>query len=468
MGRKNLLFLMTDQLVYDAMGHITKGIQTPYLDRLAERAVCFSRCYTGAPLCMPARASLATGLYPQELGIEDNGCEGLTMQSETWMQRVRDAGYETALFGKAHLHKFPSDMRDKEEQTRHYGYEIVNEMPGPRTYGIKKSSYYDYLKEHHLLECYCRDMDRRYREGHVYDCSPTPLPIKDYADVYIADRALEYLENVPQKRPWFCTVGFGGPHDPWDTPKEYADIYSDFAPPAPRKKPVSLNPDRPRGVYDEILNGKYDVSLTEDILNMTRENVDGLRRSYYGHVTLIDKQVGRILSCLEKRGMLDNTIIVFTSDHGEQNGDYGLLFKQTFFETSVRVPMMIAIPGEKHKRIDTPVELMDAGATLCDLLGVNQNLGHARSWLPMINGCSGEKKRIVSQLFGETMLIENSFKAVFNKKDEVYLLFNLEEDPEETRNMAATKQTQEIEEKMKQSLGEWRDTLKIPNIKNGL
>ena len=456
MGRKNLLFLMTDQFAYDAMGHLTGGIQTPCLDWLAERSVCFSRCYTGAPLCMPARASLATGLYPQELGIEDNGCEGLTMQSETWMQKIRDSGYETSLFGKAHLHKFPDDMRDKEEQTRHYGYEIVDEMPGPRTYGIKKSSYYDYLKARGLLECYCRDMDRRYREGHVYDCSPTPLPAKDYADVYIADRAVQYLENVSRECPWFCTVGFGGPHDPWDTPKEYADIYRNFTPPVPRRAPVSLDPDRPRGVYDEILNGQYDVSLTEDILNMTAEDIAGLRRSYYGHVTLIDEQISRIIDCLNKRGMLEDTIIVFTSDHGEQNGDYGLLFKQTFFETSVRVPMMIAVPGMEAGRIDTPVELMDAGATLCDLLGIESSLGHARSWLPLIQGKGKAKKQIISQLFGETMLLEDSFKAVFNREDEIYLLFHLAKDPMESRNLAGVPEASETERRLRMSLENWR------------
>ena len=194
--RKNLLFLMADQFAYDALGYITPGIRTPCLNQLAKESIRFTNCYTNAPLCMPARASLATGLYPGELGIDDNFCAGLTPESKTWMQKIRDTGYETSLFGKAHLHKFASDLRDMEWQTKGYGYNIVDELPGPRTYGIKKSSYYDYLKEKGLLECYCRDMEKRYEKGHVYDCSPTPLEVTDYADVYIADRAVEYLEQV--------------------------------------------------------------------------------------------------------------------------------------------------------------------------------------------------------------------------------------------------------------------------------
>ena len=454
--RKNLLFLMADQFAYDALGYITPGIRTPCLNQLAKESIRFTNCYTNAPLCMPARASLATGLYPGELGIDDNFCAGLTPESKTWMQKIRDTGYETSLFGKAHLHKFASDLRDMEWQTKGYGYDIVDELPGPRTYGIKKSSYYDYLKEKGLLECYCRDMEKRYEKGHVYDCSPTPLEVTDYADVYIADRAVEYLEQVSKESPWFCTVGFGGPHDPWDTPKEYADLYRNMTPPAPLKAPYSLNPNRPKGVYDEILNGKYDPGLTEDVRNMTEQDIIGLRRSYYGHVTLIDGQIRRIIGCLEKRGLLENTVIVFTADHGEQNGDYGLLFKQTFLETSVRIPLMISIPSENGQSIHTPVELMDLGATLCDLLGISQETGHSSSLLPLMSGTGNAKKRVISQLFGETMLLEDSFKVVFNQAEEIYLLFDLNKDPKEQFNLAGTREAAEIEKKLRCSYDEWK------------
>lgn len=169
--------------------------RTPNLDRIAQSAVCFSNCYTNAPLCMPARTSLATGLYPEELNTVDNYGTGLTPQSSTWMQRVRDAGYETSLFGKAHLHKFCPDLRDKISQMQGYGYQIVDELPGPRTYATVRSSYYEHLKSCGLLRCYEEDMKRRYEEGPVYDSRPTPLPTRDYADVYIADRALDYLDK---------------------------------------------------------------------------------------------------------------------------------------------------------------------------------------------------------------------------------------------------------------------------------
>ncbi|WP_298029440.1 sulfatase [uncultured Dysosmobacter sp.] len=452
----NLLFLMADQFAYDAFGYMSSFMQTPNLDRLASGAICFSNCYTNSPLCMPARASLATGLYPEELKTMDNYAAGLTPASQTWMQRIRDAGYETAVFGKVHLHKFSPDLRDLAWQVQSYGYQIVDELPGPRTYATKRSSYYDYLKERGLLECYREDMHRRYQEGHVYDSHPTPLPTKDYADVYIADRALEYLEKVPCDKPWFSTVSFGGPHDPWDTPAEYVERYRDLKPPAPLEAPHTVAAERPRGVYDELLNGKYDPGLTEDLHNMTDTDIQALRRSYYGHVTLIDEQIGRIFDCLERRNMLDNTIIVFTADHGEENGDYGLLFKQTFFETSVRVPMLISLPGKTAQAVDTPVELMDLGPTLCELLGTPVEYGHARSLIPLMKGSNSAKRYIVSQIFGETMLLSRGYKAVFNQREEIYLLFDMLHDPQETENLAGSESTADMEKMLQEDLRAWR------------
>lgn len=457
--KKNILFLMADQFAYHALGCLGSCAQTPALDYIAQQAQQFTRCYSNCPLCMPSRASLATGLYPVEIGAMDNYSEGLMKESVTWMQRIRDDGYHTSVFGKVHLHRFAEDLRDLEEQTRSYGYDVVHEIPGPRTYGMKRSYYYDYLEERGLLECYQEDITRRYETGPVYDSSPGPLATEDYADVYVARQALEYLNRIPREQPWFCTVSFGGPHDPWDTPAEFTALYDSVTPPQPLPPPKSMNPNRPKGVYDEILNGRYDPSLTEDIRKMTREDVIALRKSYYGHVTLIDRQIGKLLECLDRRGMLDQTIVVFTADHGEENGDYGLLFKQTFFESSVRVPMMIWNPGWRGKTIDRCVELMDLGPTLCELIGLNGEIGHAKSMVPLMQGNPYAKKREVSQIFGETMVLEDSIKAVFNQMNQIYLLFDLEHDPEERYNLAGTPEAEGLEKSMRQSLEEWRREL---------
>ena len=349
---------------------------------------------------------------------------------------MKAAGYETSLFGKLHVNNFCKDLRSQRSLAEAHGYSIVDELPGPRTYATFKSSYYDYLENKGLLEVYRQDMERRYRYGHVYDSSPTPLEIRDYADVYIAERAIDYLSGIPTGRKWLCTVSFGGPHDPWDTPAKYKDLYSNNIPPKSLDKPFDMNPDRPKGVYDEILNGKYDPGLTNDILGMTEKDIMELRRSYYGHVTLIDEQIGRIIGVLKDRGLYEDTMIVFTSDHGEQNGDYGLLFKQTFFESSVRVPLIIRIPGTEPSKVIGAVSLMDVGPTICEAADVEGEHGHAESLLNAIHAGVAEEKTIISQLFGETMILKNGVKAVVNKEGKIYLLFDLNEDPFEKRNLA--------------------------------
>lgn len=449
----NILFLFTDQFAYHAMGHRTSGIETPTLDRLAEEGTAFLSCYSNAPLCLPARASLATGQYPQTLCCEDNRALGLRPGSRTWMRELQELGYESTLFGKAHLQKFVPDLSARAGETRSLGYDIADEIPGPRTYGILHSSYYDFLKRRGLLERYCADMDRRYRFGPVYDSAPTPLPTEAYGDVYVADRALDYLQRVPEDRTWFCTVGFGGPHDPWDTPAEYQARYRDFTPPLPLGKTHSASPNRPRGVLDNLLSGKYDPHLTEDILSMTADDVTALRRSYYGHVTLIDDQIRRILDCLEERGMLENTIVVFSADHGEQNGDHGLLFKQTFYEPSIRVPLIIRHPekarGQKFRQV---VELMDLGPALLELAGGPDRFGWAESLWGLTEGRPREKRGAVAQVFGETMLLLDNKKAVFNEHGQVYLLFDLLKDPEERLNLAGTPEYAPLEREMAEAL----------------
>lgn len=449
----NILFLFADQFAYHAMGHLTPGIETPALDHLAEEGTEFLSCYTNAPLCLPARASLATGRYPRVLSCEDNRAQGLRPGSRTWMGEMQKLGYESTLFGKAHLQKFVPDLTVRVGETRSLGYDIADEIPGPRTYGILRSSYYDFLKERGLLERYCADMDRRYRTGPVYDIAPTSLPTMAYGDVYVANQALDYLRQVPADRPWLCTVGFGGPHDPWDTPAAYQELYRYFAPPPPLGGTHSVSPDRPRGVLDELLCGKYDPCLTEDILSMTPAEVAALRRSYYGHVTLIDDQIRRILDCLEERRMLENTIVVFSADHGEQNGDHGLLFKQTFYEPSIRVPLIIRHPekarGQKFHQV---VELMDLGPALLELAGGPDRFGWAESLWGLTEGRHREKRGAVAQVFGETMLLLDNKKAVFNEHGQVYLLFDLLKDPEERLNLAGAPEYALLEREMAEAL----------------
>lgn len=440
--KPNILFIMTDQHVWHGIGKIGGWIRTENLDKLYDEGVIFERCYTNSPLCLPARASLATGLYPQALGINNNSDEGLDFKSKTWMQVLRRDGYDTSAFGKLHLNKWSQDLRGDLDKIKAYGFNTVDEIPGPRTYGKIKSNYYDYLKNHNLLETYNRDIDRRYNTK-VYDSSPTPLPLRHYPDIYVADKAVEYLSQYSDVKPWFCMVSFGGPHEPWDAPIEYLKRYKPSDMPKPLKKPIDIYPDRARGVYDELLNGKYDFALNLSIKSMDEQDIANLRANYAAKVTLIDEQIGRIIDTVKQRGEYDNTIIVFTSDHGEQNGDYGLLFKQTFLESSVRVPLLIKPANNDYihnRHINLPVELIDIGPTIVEMAG--SRIDYNQSGISLLPVMKGEKDFhravIVSQLYNETMIIKDDIKYVTNKEGEIYMIFNLINDPNEEQNYATS------------------------------
>lgn len=449
---QNILFLMADQFVWSGIGKIGGWIDTPNLDMLLADSTWFNRCYTTSPLCMPARSSMAVCRYPRELNIEDNETKGMDASCHTWMKNIQQIGYETSLFGKLHMHNWAKDLRDNVETVHAYGYEIVDEIPGPRTYGKFKSNYYDLLEQKNLLQIYNDDVNERYRNK-VYTARPSPLPLEYYPDRYVGNRAVEYLEQYSKAKPWFCTVSFGGPHEPWDAPEEYLQRYSNRQMPPPLPKPTDHNPNRPHGVFDEILNGSYDFALNSSVLSMTSEDVAEIRKSYAGKVSLIDDEIGRILTVVKQRGEWDNTIIVFTSDHGEQNGDYGLIFKQTFFESSAKIPLLIK-PNKGFGGItgknDALTDLVDLGPTLLELVNAQQLTPcDGKSLCPVLSGSSEcHKEFVVSQLYGETMLRNEQYKAVFNRDGRVYLLFDLQKDPQEQANLAGLSEMLELEQKM--------------------
>lgn len=449
----NILFLMADQFVWNAIGRIGHWVDTPNLDCLMAEAVSFNRCYTTAPLCLPARASMLTCQYPRALGIESNEAKGLEPGASTWIQNIRKT-HNTALFGKLHVNQWTADLRENIPFVKELGFDVSDEIPGPRTYAKFKSGYYDYLKDRGLLEIYSEDVESRYRNK-VYSAQPTPLPVADNCDVYVGKKGLDFLEQYDSERPWFCNISFGGPHEPWDAPIDYLLTYLGRTMPPPLRRPMDIAKHRPQGVWDVLTNGKYDPALNETILNMTQDDVKRIRASYAGKVALIDEQIGHIMDAVKRRGEWENTIVVFTADHGEQNGDYELIFKNTFMESSARIPLMIKPSAEfpeRGIRCDTPCDIMDIGPTLLEMIGASPlEGGNGRSLCGVMQDAQAHHKEyIVSQLYGETMLLRNSHKAVFNQSGQVYMLFDLERDPQEHRNLASSPEGRYVQLEMEE------------------
>jgi len=434
-SKPNLLLLMADQLRADALGCTGGWVQTPNLDGLARDGVLFSNCVTTAPVCLPARLSLATGLYPHNTGIWSNMLFDLPPHTPTWMQVVRAAGYRTSVFGKTHLHRHRGDLRDREDLMRAYGLDDINEIGGPRASTHVMSHMTALWQERGYLEAYREDYRDRFATcPHV--ARPSPLPLELYADVYVGQSANNYLAAYDQPAPWCCWVSFGGPHEPWDAPDEYTARYQGVQMPAPRGMPLETGA-RPEGQLDRLARAQHDQ------LRLTPGQTEAMRRNYAGNVTLIDEQIGNILRTIEARGELENTVILFTSDHGEMNGDCGMVYKSNFMDAAVRVPFIVKAPAalgvtQAGNVCAAPIEWLDAGATLVDFAGgTYRHRQFARSVRPLLEDTTrGIRGEALSEIANEVMLLDPSWKVALNNHGQVYLLFDLDNDRDEAINRA--------------------------------
>ena len=438
MGTPNILLLMTDQQRWDAMGCSGDWVRTPNLDRIASEGVQFTNCVTTSPVCIPTRLSLATGLYPHNTGVWNNMGHTMLAETPTWMQSVRDAGYRTSLFGKTHLHPHGGDLREREGLMNAYGLDDVNEIGGPRASASTLSHMTAMWEEKGVWEAYRADYRERFSTK-PYLVRPSTLALEDYADVYVGQQAKRYLQNYDRQEPWCCWVSFGGPHEPWDTPEPYASMYDpETMPPA---VPRPATEERPRGHLDRVLqrmNPKFESG-----------EIGRLRANYAGNVTLIDDQIGEILDAIAARGELDNTVIVHTSDHGEMNGDYGLIYKSNFLNGAVRIPLLVRTPDNTHagRLCDSPVEWIDIGPTLVELVGGElEHRQFGKSLCPVLTQPESEHRDFaISEIDGEIMLLNREWKAALNTDGEVYLLFDVQNDPNETNNLAGKSEVSDIE-----------------------
>lgn len=462
MSKPNVLLIMTDQQRWDAMGCSGGWIETPNMDRIASEGVRFSNCVTNSPVCIPARLSLATGLYPHNTGVWDNMNHTLSPEAKTWMQVIREAGYRTSLFGKTHLHPHGGDLRDREHLMHAYGLDDVDEIGGPRASARCLSHMTERWQKKGVWEKYQADFDERFsNKPHVV--RPSVLDLEDYADVYVGQRAKTYLQNYDQDQPWFCWVSFGGPHEPWDTPEPYASKYKPENMPDPIAVP-EWSENRPLGLLDRKLE-KGQVAFEQG-------EEKRLRANYAGNVTLIDDQIGEILNTIEARGELENTVIVLVSDHGEMNGDFGLIYKSNLLNGAVRVPLLVRTPETLSSKIrgrvcDSPVEWMDVGPTIVELVGGEIDYPQfGKSLCPVIDGRETEHRtEAISEYGGEVMLLNGEWKAVLNGNGEVYLLFDVQHDPQEINNLAGLSDYQDVENELRLRILE---RMVSTQVKNGI
>ncbi|MBT3273721.1 MAG: sulfatase-like hydrolase/transferase, partial [Spirochaetales bacterium] len=281
--------------------------------------------------------------------------------------------------------------------------------------------YTHYLHDRGLLEVFHRDYEERRSQGWFRALHDSVLPTDAFEDSYIGRRAAEWIGSVPDDFPWHYFVSFVGPHDPFDAPGEYADRYRNAEMPSP----IPVQADKKSTPYTRRQSG------------MEADQIKKTRRMYCAAIELIDDQIGLILNALEKRGMLENTLILFTSDHGEMLGDHGLYTKEFGYEQSIRVPLLLAGPGvPKGRTSDTLVELIDVNPTICEATGLPpQERIDALSLFPFLRGETEKHREDTFCALAHFQCIRTETHKVINNFNDCVELYDLVKDPQETTNI---------------------------------
>lgn len=384
--RPNILFICTDQQRYDSLGcYGNRHARTPNIDRLAEEGALFEQCYVQNPVCAPSRASLVTGQYPHSHGLWGNGVT-LPEHEPVFSKSLADSGYTCGMVGKMHLsHCFAG----RTEPRRDDGFTFYKWAHDP-SHTSPENDYHHWLKEHHpdLFDEVFASGPRKRHEPGGFDTIPTEA----HYSRWVAERAIQFLEGPGQDdAPFFLWANFFDPHHPFVAPQEYLDRFDPASLPQPVGTPDELKT-KP-AIQSEASRASY-AGHARGYQTYEGDEIQKVVAAYYAMVSLIDDETGRILDALERSGRMDNTLVIFSSDHGEMLGDHHLLLKgPMLYDGAIRVPLVMRWPGHipAGRRVANLVEWIDLTSTFTDVAQVEpMAAAQGASLLPLASGATDE------------------------------------------------------------------------------
>ena len=492
-GRRNVLWIMCDQLRFDYLGCAGHPhIRTPNIDRLAARGVRFTNTYVQSPICGPSRMSFYTGRYVHSHGSTWNGIP-LRAGEPTLGDHLRAEGVRTVLVGKTHMKADVEGMMrlgidpDTEIGVRisECGFEPFERDDGLHPYGpYDPDPRYDtYLREtgyegENLWEEWANsaeDADGKILSGWLLSHADKPARIEepDSETPYMTDRAIEFMRAAKADgRPWCLHLSYIKPHWPYIAPAPYHDMYgkADVVP------PVRSEEERrdPHPVFGSYMRERVSLAFSRD------EVRDHVIPAYMGLITQIDDHVGRLVDFLEEEGLAEDTLIVFTADHGDYLGDHWLGEKELFHEQSVKIPLIVVDPSSaadatRGTTSDALVEAIDLAPTFLDYFGgeARPHVLEGRSLMPLLHGAAVGDWRgaAISECdyamrkartdHGQTvadsrmfMVFDGRWKFVFAEGFRP-MLFDLEADPQELRDLGADPAFAAERERLEDMLFSW-------------
>ncbi len=381
--RPNILFICTDQQRFDSLGcYGNVHVQTPTIDRLAQEGVLFEQCYVQSPVCSPSRASLLTGQYVHSHGLWANGVS-LPAHAPLFSKALAEEGYDCGLIGKWHL---SACFQGRTEPRLDDGFRVFEWAHDP-THGSPQNQYHRWLEAKHP-ELYAQAIRHGTgRQGHKTVPFDT-MPTEAHYSHWVGEQSIAFLEDErAADTPFFLWVNFFDPHHPFSAPQEYLDRYDPATLPAPIGYAGELEskPEIQRQASQKSYGG-HAAGFTEH----SAAEIQEIIAAYYAMISLIDDEVARILDRLQALGLDENTLVIFTSDHGEMLGDHQLLLKgPMLYEAAVHVPLILRWPGHlpAGERRSQLVQWIDLNPTFLEAAGVAVQPGNqGQSLLPLGRG----------------------------------------------------------------------------------
>ena len=434
--RPNILWICTDQQRHDTIRALgNPHINTPCIDELVGKGIAFTQAYAQSPVCTPSRAAFLTGRYPRTTKCRQNG-QAMPPNEKLVSRLFADAGYRCGLAGKLHLATCANGVVETRIDD---GYEVFHWSHHPQP-DWPENAYTQWLhsKGTSWEELY---------GGPSTDYIKHGVPEEFNQTTWCAEKTIDFIHKQNGK-PWFFSFNCFAPHHPFDPPADFLARYNPEDMPLPKAKPGELDT---KTTYQQ-LDGRFSHNDPDgyDMAKMTDRDKQEITAAYFAMIELIDKQVGRMVGALEDTGQLDNTIVIFMSDHGEMLGDHGFYLKGPhFYDEAVRVPLIISWKGEIRSdlRADCLMELIDIAPTLLEASGIDiPDYIQGRSLMPILLGqtpADRHRDYVFSEYYN-AWTHKHSYGSMLRTRDEKVVvyhgtdqgeLYDLKNDPDEFENL---------------------------------
>ena len=431
-AQPNIIFILADQLRADCVGCYGNDIiRTPHIDALAASGSRFSQTFAQHPQCAPSRAVLMTGRYPHENGSISNHT-AMASNEQTIGETFRAAGYRSIGLGKLHL--FDEKEHSSFDETQLTG----GQQSDATSPDVLHEDYKSWLKKNGhwpaAQAAYAIHETDEYWQA--FQANTNPIPAEAFFDSWVGDRAVEAIERQTAEQPFFMFVGLPNPHTPFDCPEPYASMYDPADMPVPETFGASLKGKPPQ--HAAFRRGGRQVNYEQ----LDEPRLQQAMAYYYGAVTLVDDQVGKIVAAVQRHGLQSNTVIAFCSDHGELLGHLGMLTKSIdkypmLYDVGLHVPLIVSKPGEAPNLHDDLVELLDLCPTLleCANLPVAPEIQGYSLAPALTGGKPHHRDHVFSESGGVKMLRGQRWKLVHYPGQPYGELYDLQTDPGEVDNL---------------------------------